>query len=138
MRRTRLSLLTAFLAAGVLGVVSLETSAAALAEQTSSDRGVTVGVTPRDISSTAKVWEFAIVLGTHTQNLTDDLKTSAVLVVGGGATHAPLSWEGDPAGGHHRKGTLRVARVSPLPDAIELRIQRPDEPAPRTFRWTLK
>jgi len=118
--------------------MSLEASAAALAQQTSSDRGVTVRATPRDISSTAKVWEFDIVLETHTQNLTDDLKTGAVLVVGGGAKQAPLSWEGDPPGGHHRKGVLRYAAVSPLPDAFELRIQRPDEPAPRNFRWTLK
>lgn len=138
MRSTRLSLLTVFLAASVLGTMSLEASAAALAQQTSSDRGVTVRATPRDISSTAKVWEFDIVLETHTQNLTDDLKTGAVLVVGGGAKQAPLSWEGDPPGGHHRKGVLRYAAVSPLPDAFELRIQRPDEPAPRNFRWTLK
>jgi len=72
-----------------------------------------------------------------TQNLPDVMKTTAV-VVGGGAKHAPLSWEGDPPGGHHRKGVLRFAPVSPLPDAIELRIQRPDEPAQRSFRWTLK
>jgi hypothetical protein len=138
MHRTRLKLLSAFFVASVFGVASLEAPAAAFAQQTSSDRGVTVRATQRDLSSTAKAWEFDIVLETHSQNLTDDVKAGAVLVAGGGAKHAPLSWEGDPPGGHHRKGVLRFAPVSPLPDAIELRVQRPEEPAPRSFRWALK
>lgn len=138
MHRTRLNLMMAFLVASVVVVAPPEASAAALAPQTNSERGVTVGATPRDISSTAKVWEFDIVLGTHSQDLSDDVKAGAVIVAGGGAKHAPLSWEGDPPGGHHRKGVLRFAPISPLPDAIELRIQRPGEPAPRSFRWALK
>ena len=115
MHRTRLRLLTAFFAASVLGAVPVVVSAAALAQQTSSDRGVTVRATPRDVSPAAKAWEFDIVLETHSQDLSDDVKAGAVLVGGGGAKLAPLSWEGDPPGGHHRKGVLRFAPLSRLP-----------------------
>ena len=49
-----------------------------------------------------------------------------------------LPIDGDPPGGHHRKGVLRFAPIAPVPDAVELRLQRPGESAPRSFTWTLK
>jgi len=134
MHRTRLRLLTAAFAAAVLGALLAEVSAAGFAPQTSSERGVTVRVTPRDLSSAAKVWDFDIVLETHSQDLGDDVKAGATLVVGG-AKHAPVSWAGDPPGGHHRKGLLSFTPVSPRSGAMELRIQRPGEPTPRRFQW---
>ena len=77
-------------------------------------------------------------LETRSQDLTDDLESSATLVADNGAKHAPTAWEGDPPGGHHRKGVLRFAPVTPRPEAIELRILRPGESSPRSFRWQMK
>ena len=51
---------------------------------------------------------------------------------------APAVWEGDPPGGHHRKGVLKFDAVNPRPQDIELRITRAGEPKPRSFRWQLK
>jgi len=113
-------------------------SGEALAPQTSSERGVTVLAAPRELSSTAKVWEFEIVLQTHSQDLTDDLEAISALVADGRATQAPTAWEGDPPGGHHRKGVLRFAPVTPRPETIELRILRPGESSPRSFQWQMK
>ena len=79
-----------------------------------------------------------MVLDTHSQDLSDDLLKTAVLVDAQGGRHAPLAWQGAPPGGHHREGVLRFKGLGALPDAIELQIRRPGEAAPRAFLWKLK
>ena len=111
---------------------------AELATQRNSDRGVTVAVTPQNVSADAKTWDFKIVLDTHSQDLSDDLTKSAVLLVGTGAELPPLAWEGAALGGHHREGILRFKPAAPHPAAIELRIMRSGEANPRSFRWQLQ
>jgi hypothetical protein len=128
----------------LIGVVAALAAAAALAAgaplaaQKSAERGVTVAVTPKNVGSDAREWEFAVALDTHTQELSDDFAKSAVLIDAKGERHAPVAWKGAPPGGHHRAGTLSFAPISPVPQSIELRIQRPGEPAPRSFRWELR
>ena len=107
-----------------------------LAPQTSSQAGVTVKVTPLTLDGPA--WAFSVAFDTHSQALQDDLLKSAVLIPIGSAPLAPLAWEADPAGGHHRKGVLRFKAPSALPVSIELRITRPGESAPRRFAWDLR
>lgn len=111
-------------------------AAATLPTQTSSQSSVTVKVTPRNLA--AGSWEFDVVFDTHSQELTDDLGKTAVLVSDGRTTHSPVKWQGDPPGGHHRKGVLEFKPVSPTPESIELQIKRNGETAPRLFRWKLK
>lgn len=103
--------------------------------QSSSAAGVTVKATPRALSGGA--WEFEIVFDTHTQELNDDLVKSASLLADSKPL-APAGWQGDPPGGHHRKGVLKFNATTPGPQAIELTITRPGEPKPRSFRWQLK
>jgi hypothetical protein len=124
--------------AAVLFVMSTGATSQQLAPQSSQDGGVTVRVTPLDISADAKSWSFEVVLDTHSQDLADDLTQTAAVIDEAGRSHAPLAWEGAPPGGHHRKGVLRFAPITPPPAALELRVQRPGEPKPRTFRWPLK
>lgn len=112
-------------------------AAADLAARKSSDRGVTVAVTPSDLSADAKTWDFKIVLDTHSADLNDDLVKSALLLDGAGGKFAPINWDGAGPGGHHREGVLRFKPLKPQPAAIELRITRPGEPDPRSFRWQL-
>lgn len=137
MRRTRLKQLFVLGATLALALEIGGATARELGEQTSRDRGVTVRVKPINLAPAAKTWAFGVVLDTHTQDLSDDLARQATLSAAG-AQHAPTAWEGDPPGGHHRKGVLRFAPITPTPDAVELRIQRPGENAARSFRWTLK
>jgi len=113
-------------------------ASAELATQKSSERGVTVAATPQDLSSNAKTWDFKIVLDTHSGDLSDDLLKTAVLLDGTGTQHVPVAWDGAAPGGHHREGVLRFKAVSPQPQAIELRIARPGESGPRSFRWQLR
>jgi hypothetical protein len=78
-----------------------------LASRTSDSSGVRVVVTPKTVESGAAVWEFEVVMDTHTRPLNEDLARAAVLVDDSGRQHAPVAWQGDPPGGHHRKGVLR-------------------------------
>ncbi len=109
-----------------------------LSTQTSSASGVTINVTPKNLASNADSWEFAIVFDTHSQDLSDDLVKSSLLLDGADGRHAPTAWDGAPPGGHHREGVLGFKPISPRPQSIELQITRAGEDAPRSFRWQLK
>ena len=113
-------------------------SAVTLAQQSNQASGVSISAKPDDLSANASAWSFQIALNTHSGSLDDNLAQSATLVDAAGKAHAALGWEGDPAGGHHRKGVLRFKPISPLPEAVELRILLSGENAPRLFRWKLK
>jgi hypothetical protein len=120
----------------VLILASLSVAAADLPARTSAAGGVTLKATPRSLAASA--WEFALAFDTHTQDLSDDVAKTARLIADGGTAYAPLEWQGDPPGGHHRSGVLRFRPVTPVPQAIELRVQRAGESAPRSFRWELR
>ena len=113
-------------------------AATELGVRSSSAAGVTVKVTPKDVSPQAAVWQFAVALDTHSQDLRDDLAKNAALVDARGGRHPPLAWEGAPPGGHHRTGVLRFKGLGAQAEALVLQIQRPGEQAPRVFRWKLK
>lgn len=133
--RSLKSALVAFLLAAAAGWPA---GAAELTTQKSTDRGVTVDVTPQNLSTGASTWDFKIVLDTHSADLNDDLVKSSFLLDGAGGRYAPVAWDGAPPGGHHREGVLRFERISPRPQSIELQITRAGEDAPRSFRWQLK
>ena len=122
----------------LLACTALSAYAEQLETRKSSVAGVTVAVTPRGVSEGAASWDFKVVLDTHSTDLSDDLAKSSALLDSVGRKHAPVTWEGAPPGGHHREGVLRFKAVSPSPEWIELRIERPSESQPRTFRWELK
>lgn len=105
------------------------------ATQTTALKGVTVKISPRIVAPYADTWVFAVVLDTHSQDLADDLTRTVVLVTDDGQQLQPRSWKGPGAGGHHREGVLEFAAPKPYPKAIELRMQRPGEVEPRTYRW---
>ena len=112
--------------------------AAEWSTQKNSQRGVTVDVTPVDLSASAKTWDFKVVLDTHSQELNDDLTKSAVLLDPSANSYLPVAWEGAGPGGHRREGVLRFKPIVPRPASVELRIQRTGETTPRSFRWPLQ
>ena len=130
------------LAATLVGVTAplaalAQTSTDATATRSSIAQGVTVKVTPSLIGSADTRWEFAIVLDSHSADLSDDLTQSASLTTSDGRTLKPVSWTGAAPGGHHREGVLAFDVPAPRPGTIELRIARQGESAARTFRWQL-
>jgi len=117
---------------------SSETANSNLPAQTSSAGGVTIKVTPKNLANQAGGWEFAIGLDTHSQDLSDDLVKSSLLLDDAGGQHSPTAWDGAPPRGHHREGVVRFEPISPRPQSIELQITRAGDDAPRSFRWQLK
>lgn len=137
-RHLKPSILLSALAVGAALMYGSIAAATELPEQSTQANGVTVSVKPVEVSAAAKAWTFKVALNTHTGDLSDDLARTATLVDASGKSQQPTGWEGSAAGGHHRSGVLRFKPLSPRPDALELRMVRPGETAPRTFRWTLK
>lgn len=127
------------IAAGVLAISTVAWLPGAIAQtkdavvRTSSEGGVTVAVTPR-ATAADRDWEFTVALDTHSQDLNDDLVAVSVLLVNG-AEVKPKAWTGAAAGGHHREGVLVFAPLAGPTGTVELRIQRPSEAQPRSFRW---
>lgn len=118
-------------------VALAQASLDATATQSSSEQGVSVKVTAKSVGLQGSRWEFAVVLDTHSAELSDDLSQSATLTTGDGRAFKPTAWLGAPPGGHHREGVLAFDVPAPRPSTVELRIDRPGESAPRTFRWKL-
>ena len=104
------------------------------ATQKSTVQGVTIAVTPGNLDAETGLWDFAVALDAPGQKLQDDLMASAVLV-GDGRSVRPIWWEGARPGGSHRAGVLKFNALKPRPKQLELRIQRPEEPKPRVFRF---
>ena len=148
------------IAAGVLAISTVARLPGAIAQtkeavvRTSSEGGVTVAVTPLPTAGGVRTrrpggapgagpprataadrdWEFTVALDTHSQDLNDDLVAVSVLLVNG-AEVKPKAWTGAAAGGHHREGVLVFAPLAGPTGTVELRIQRPSEAQPRSFRW---
>ena len=131
-----------FFAALIFGTVLFESTpsstAPALAARSSNEAGVTVVVTPKALGPGVTVWEFDVVMDTHTKPLTDDLAKVAALVDGAGHRYVPTAWQGDPPGGHHRKGILQFSAPAEIPKSIELQVNGVGGVAIRTFRWEMK
>lgn len=109
-----------------------------LSPQVNSEGSVEVEVTPVEISDTSDLWQFKIVLNTHSVELDQDLMKITLLVDNKGNEYQPLSWDGAPAGGHHREGILTFRPISPKPSSIELVIKDIDGIKERKFTWDLK
>ena len=130
--------LKVFLVACVFAAAAvLPAAAAELGTQKNTERSVTVAVTPHNLSEDGKSWDFKIVFDTHSQDLSDDVVKSAILLDSAGGRFFPLAWEGAGPGGHHREGVLRFQPLPLSPKQIELQITRPGESALRSFRWQL-
>lgn len=112
-------------------------AAAGYAPQISNEHGIKITAILQSTSNTANSWDIEVILETHTQALNDDLVKSSVLIADG-KQYLPLSWEGAPPGGHHRKGLLHFKTIVPQPRAMELQIRLAGDSSPRSFKWLLK
>lgn len=105
--------------------------------QINKEGGVVVKVTPLRLAPGAETWEFEVVFDTHTVALAGNPARFSVLVDAQGGRHVPLQWEGDPPGGHHRKGVLRFKPEPGRDGMIELQIDGVGGVPTRLFRWPL-
>ncbi len=100
-------------------------------ESKSDEQGeVFVTVTPISLGES---WDFEIDLTTHTVELSADLMAVTTLVDAYGKTYLPISWEGDPVGGHHRVGILKFQAVET--DSFSIKIVDISGGEERVFEW---
>lgn len=107
-----------------------------LEPQTNNEGPVAVTVAPHK-SASAGIWEFEITLETHSVELNEDLMKAAVLIADN-KNYEPIAWDGDPPGGHHRKGILQFAPTSSQPQSITLKILGVGGVDERNFTWQIK
>lgn len=98
---------------------------------------VRASVTPQNLSKTADAWRFEVRFNTHVTPITQDMLAVASLSDGEGPGEKPTAWEGDPPGGHHRRGVLVFKPMNPMPATITLHIRQVGGIADRTFTWNL-
>ena len=135
---TRCTIFVAVIAAFALSSPpqAVAQSAAALKAVASDAGGVHVVVKPKTLGASAP-WEFDVSIDTHIKPLDNDLTKSAALVDSGGRRYTPTAWQGDPPGGHHRKGVLRFPAPEAKAGAFEVQIENVGAPDRRVFKWTL-
>jgi len=110
---------------------------AAFAVKDNDEGAVKVSVTPQDVSKSAGAWRFAVQFNTHVTSITQDMVAVASLTDGKGAEERPSAWEGDPPGGHHRRGVIVFQPINPTPTTLTLHIREVGGVADRTFTWDL-
>lgn len=104
-----------------------------------TDNGVTVVVTPPDLSNTSTVWNFDVVMSTHVQELGGyDLGKMATLVDDQGKTYKPISWTPDAKEGHHIGGTLSFDRIPTSTKSVTVKIVGIVGDGERVFQWNSK
>ena len=128
----------AILACLVFAAAPNTAGSSTLQSRTNDGGGVRVVVTPKPQTANATTWDFDVALDTHTKPLTDDLAAASSLVDDQGRTTPAKSWNGDPPGGHHRKGVLQFSAPTDNPAAFEVRLKGVGGVDVRTFRWDLK
>ncbi len=104
--------------------------------QTNSGGSVNVTVLPKNLSD-AGTWDFDVTFSTHSVELSEDVTQISALVGDDGREYAPISWDGDPPGGHHREGILKFEPIVPTPRSITLKIRKIDGVDERSFRWQM-
>jgi hypothetical protein len=131
------SLSFALFAIAVSAPLTASAQTKSLPVRESNEGQVKVSVTPQSLSKTADAWRFAVQFNTHVTPITQDMVAVASLSDGKGAAEKPTAWEGDPPGGHHRKGVLVFKPLNQMPATITLHIREVGGIADRTFTWNL-
>lgn len=106
----------------------------ALEAKINEEGEVQVMVEPQGSFSPGSTLDFKITLETHSVELSQDLLEVSKLAIDGKDVYSPIAWEGSPAGGHHRNGTLKFSPVKSSFQTIELQIMGIGG-VDRTFRW---
>lgn len=104
--------------------------------QTKEGGNVTVEVTPQELAI-GKGAIFQIVFDTHSVDLDFDVAAAAELRDEQGNSYGAAIWNGDPPGGHHRKGVLTFPTPLKQTSSSSLILKDIAGVNERTFVWKL-
>lgn len=109
-----------------------------LLTQTATIGDVTYTVTPKGLSQSSATWGFEVVLDTHTGSLDQDLTQQVTLLDDRGKEYQSAKWEGDPSGGHHRKGQLQFKSLGADIKSVILKINPGENMGEASFTWNVE
>ncbi len=105
--------------------------------QSNDEQAVIVEVTPLNLAEGGTTLEFEVAFNTHSVELGFDPATLSILRDGQGQEYSATAWKGDPAGGHHRSGTLQFELPTVPTDSVEVVIRNIAGVPERVFQWKL-
>lgn len=108
---------------------------AAYISKTNSEGTVTVKVAPENVSRNGKTWSFRVVLDAHEGSLDENVALLTALTNEEGIRQNPLSWQGDPPGGHHREGIVTFPSFTDTPVSVTLIVANIGGITERRFSW---
>ena len=100
-----------------------------------TERDVSGEVSVSVIPDFTKGVDFKISMDTHAGELSADMMRAAVFEDEDGTVHLPTSWEGDPAGGHHREGILHFGAFTPMLKKVDFTLLDIGSIKERKFSW---
>ncbi len=100
-------------------IVQQNNTAFSLSPKLEAKNGLEVQVIPFPFSAGGQL-KFKLAFDTHGGDLSFDVKKIAFLEDSNGVKYLPISWDGSPAGGHHREGTLTFPPFTGQPSSIKL------------------
>lgn len=131
-------IITISLAWNYLRDISTTENKTVFESQTSEADGVVITVKPLfSVDEKTSFWNFQLTLDTHSTELSEDLTAASLLLDETGRTYQPITWEGDPPGGHHRQGILKFRSITPQPKSITLKLERFSK-TNQVFTWQIE
>jgi hypothetical protein len=120
----------------ISATLPVQAQSAALATRTSDANGVRIVIKPKSVAGAA--WEFEVTMDTHTKPLSDDLTKTTVLLDDRQQRYTPTAWQGDPPGGHHRKGVLRFPAPAGETKSFSIQMDDVGSAGKRVLQWNTK
>ena len=123
----------------IAGAVIIGSAVYALAyeRQSNNENGVRVDAMPVELKAGSEA-RFEVRLNTHSVDLDQDIAAVSSLEDNKGNTFRATGWDGSPAGGHHRSGTLSFPAVALGTETVTLIIKGVGEGTERVFTWRVQ
>ena len=118
-------------------ILALSTPLWAYEHRSSNANSVRVDVVPVQLSSGKEV-RFEVRMNTHSVPLNYDLIAISILKDDQGREYRASVWNGSPAGGHHRSGTLEFPAIAERTKSVTLYIKNIAGVPKRIFDWKLE
>ena len=127
----------------VIAIVTLITTIGFVSEAGAYDRKssnanmVRVDIIPEQLGAGQQA-KFNIRMNTHIVELRQDMVVVSVLRDDQGREYRPLSWNGSPAGGHHRNGVLEFPAIANGSKSVTLYLKNIADVPERIFEWKIE
>jgi hypothetical protein len=129
--------LLALCLATIVALLGWTSDASAYDTKSNRENRVRVNVRPVNLVP-GEAARFEVRMDTHSVNLIQDMVSVSICRDDQGREYQPVSWQGSPSGGHHRRGILEFPALEGNPNGITLVIKNIANVPERIFEWKLE